>query len=50
MREIHAKGVKFTRFAIAQKCDHAGFQAKTTLASTLLKILLNDVDSVDGQQ
>jgi hypothetical protein len=53
MRDFHAKGVIFTRFAIPKSPKssiYAAFQPKITLASTLLLRLLKDVDSVDGQQ
>jgi hypothetical protein len=50
MREIHAKGVKFTRFGIPKSLGYRGFQAKTTLASTMLKKRLNDVDSANREQ
>jgi hypothetical protein len=50
MREIHAKGVNFTRFAIRKSSTCAVFQPKITLASTMLKRALKDVDSVDGHQ
>jgi hypothetical protein len=50
MREIHAKGVKFTRFQIPKKFDLLGFLGKIGLASTMLKIAMNDVDSANWEQ
>jgi hypothetical protein len=50
MREIHAKGVIFTRFDPSENANYAVFQPKITLASTLLTVPLKDVDSVDGHQ
>ena len=50
MREIHAKGVKFTRFQILKKFDLPGFLGKIGLASTMLKIAMNDVDSANWEQ
>jgi len=50
MREIHAKGVNFTRFDYPKYGAFAVFQPKIGVASTMLKIRLNDVDSVDGHQ
>jgi hypothetical protein len=50
MREIHAKGVIFTRFGLSITSVLPCFQPKIALALAMLKILLNDVDSVDGEQ
>jgi len=50
MREFHAKGVKFTPFDPPEKMITPVFQPKFTLASPMLKIPLNDVDSVDEHQ
>jgi len=50
MREIHAKGVKFTRFTTPKDSLYAGFLGKIELASTMLKIVLNDVDSANREQ
>jgi len=50
MREFHAKGVNFTRFDYPKYGAFAVFQPKNRVASTLLKNVLKDVDSVDGHQ
>jgi hypothetical protein len=50
MREIHAKRVNLTLFHQLIICIYAVFQPKIGMASAMLKMALNDVDSVDGHQ
>jgi hypothetical protein len=50
MRDFHAKRVIFTPFYQSETCCYAVFQPKIDVASTMLKDVLKDVDSVDGHQ